>query len=98
MGDIKEFITVIPPFSLQQKYTEMVQKYERIRIQQKEAARQAEHLYQTLLHKAFQGELSLEEGEVLMPDVEIIKQRMPVLADVIEPVSTDAYQMALPLE
>jgi type I restriction enzyme S subunit len=28
-----------------------------LRVQQREAERQAEHLFQTLLHRAFQGEL-----------------------------------------
>jgi len=30
---------------------------ERLRIQQREAERQAEHLFQMLLHRAFRGEL-----------------------------------------
>lgn len=32
-------------------------KYDRIRAQQREATRQAEHLFQTTLHQAFRGEL-----------------------------------------
>jgi len=31
--------------------------YLRLRTQQREAGRQAEHLFQTLLHRAFRGEL-----------------------------------------
>ena len=31
------------------------QRYERLRTQQREAERQAEHLFQTLLHRAFRG-------------------------------------------
>jgi type I restriction enzyme S subunit len=47
----------VPPRKLQNKFAEIVQKYERVRRQQREATRQAEHLFQTLLHRAFRGEL-----------------------------------------
>lgn len=40
-----------------EKFAENVQKFERVRRQQREATRQAEHLFQTLLHRAFRGEL-----------------------------------------
>ncbi len=45
------------PLPLQEKFAAIVQKFERIRRQQREATRQAEHLFQTLLHRAFRGEL-----------------------------------------
>ncbi|GAC1462291.1 MAG: hypothetical protein NVSMB70_08820 [Chamaesiphon sp.] len=47
----------IPPLPLQEKFAQIVQKYERLRTQQREGDRQAEHLFQTILHRAFQGEL-----------------------------------------
>lgn len=47
----------MPPLPLQEKFAEIVQKFERVRRQQREATRQAEHLFQTLLHRAFRGEL-----------------------------------------
>ena len=47
----------LPPLPLQEKFAEIVQKFERVRRQQREATRQAEHLFQTLLHRAFRGEL-----------------------------------------
>jgi type I restriction enzyme, S subunit len=47
----------IPPIDLQKQFAQIVQKYDRIRTQQREAARQAEHLFQTTLHRAFSGEL-----------------------------------------
>jgi type I restriction enzyme S subunit len=34
-----------------------IHKFERLRTQQREAQRQAEHLFQTLLRRAFRGEL-----------------------------------------
>jgi type I restriction enzyme S subunit len=44
-------------FPLQQKFVQVVQKYERLRAQQRESARQGEHLFQSLLHRAFRGEI-----------------------------------------
>jgi type I restriction enzyme S subunit len=46
-----------PPLSLQQEFAHIVHKFERLRAQQREAERQAEHLFQTLLRRAFRGEL-----------------------------------------
>lgn len=54
---IKELESIVPPLPLQEKFAEIVQKFERVRRQQREATRQAEHLFQTLLHRAFRGEL-----------------------------------------
>lgn len=54
---VEEFQTLIPPLPLQEKFAAIVQKFERIRRQQREATRQAEHLFQTLLHRAFNGSL-----------------------------------------
>jgi len=54
---LKEFPMIVPPLPLQEKFAAIVQKFERIRRQQREATRQAEHLFQTLLHRAFSGQL-----------------------------------------
>lgn len=51
--DIRGFKIFTPPLMLQEKFACIVQRFERLRAQQREAARQAEHLFQTLLHKAF---------------------------------------------
>lgn len=48
----------LPPIALQEKFARIVQQYEHLRAQQREAERQTEHLFQTLLHKAFNGELN----------------------------------------
>jgi hypothetical protein len=45
------------PLSLQQQFAHIVHKFERLRAQQREAERQAEHLFQTLLHRVSSGEL-----------------------------------------
>lgn len=47
----------VPPLPLQQKFAALVERHERLRATQREALRQAEHLFQTLLHRAFNQEL-----------------------------------------
>jgi type I restriction enzyme, S subunit len=61
VGEIRNFTVPIPPLTLQEQYDYIVRRFERLRAQQLEAARQAEHLFQTLLHKAFRGELIEQE-------------------------------------
>lgn len=60
IGDIGELKIILPPLPLQQKFAHIVQQFERLRAQQREAERQAEHLFQTLLQRAFSGALSKE--------------------------------------
>jgi type I restriction enzyme S subunit len=48
----------VPKKHLQQQYAQVVKKYDRLRAQQQEGLRQAEHLFQTLLARAFRGALS----------------------------------------
>jgi type I restriction enzyme S subunit len=50
---IEELPCPIPPLPLQEKFSAIVRRFERLRAQQREAERQAEHLFQTLLHRAF---------------------------------------------
>jgi type I restriction enzyme S subunit len=50
-------VLVRPPLPLQQQFARIAHQFERLRAQQREAQRQAEHLFQTLLHRAFQGEV-----------------------------------------
>lgn len=47
----------IAPLPLQKKFVSIVQRFEPLRAQQREATRQADHLFQTLLHRAFRGDL-----------------------------------------
>jgi type I restriction enzyme S subunit len=56
--ELSEQSIPLPPLPLQEKFAQIVQKHERFRTQQREAERQAEHLFQTLLHRAFRGELT----------------------------------------
>jgi len=43
----------IPPITVQRKYQTVVHAYKQIHIQQNESLRQAEHLFQCLLHESF---------------------------------------------
>jgi type I restriction enzyme, S subunit len=53
----EEILVFKPPLPLQEKFAQIVQSFERLRAQQRESDRQAEHLFQTVLHRAFQGKL-----------------------------------------
>lgn len=53
---VKEFQILIPPLAAQQKFSLAVKKFERVHDQQREGLRQAEHLFETLLQRAFAGE------------------------------------------
>lgn len=50
---IGELPCPVPPLRLQQQFADLVRRFECLRAQQREAERQAEHLFQTLLHRAF---------------------------------------------
>ena len=43
----------LPSLGLQQRYAALVDRHERLRATQREALRQADHLFQALLHRAF---------------------------------------------
>lgn len=83
----------VPPLPLQQNFVQIIETHLRLQAQQREAARQAEHLFQTLLHQAFQGELTLEVED--MPDVAM--ETMRYKADITD-VDKAAYQMAFQME
>ena len=53
MGQLAVLPVPVPPLPLQQVFAGIVRRFERLRAQQREAERQAEHLFQTLLHRAF---------------------------------------------
>jgi type I restriction enzyme, S subunit len=53
---IREFRVPVPTLSQQQYFVNIVTQHERLRATQRESLRQAEHLFQTLLHRAFAQE------------------------------------------
>jgi type I restriction enzyme S subunit len=46
---------IVPPRSLQEKFESLVKQHSTVLVRQREALRQAEHLFQSLLHRTFQG-------------------------------------------
>ena len=50
---IEELKIPVPPLPLQTRFAELVARHERLRSVQRESLRQAEHLFQSLLHRAF---------------------------------------------
>ena len=44
-----------PPLAQQHDFAALVAQHERLRANQREALRQAEHLFKSLLHHAFNG-------------------------------------------
>lgn len=67
---LKSIRIMLPPLKVQEKFAQIAQKFERFRAQQREAERQAEHLFQTLLHQAFEGNVGLGVGIGRDGDVE----------------------------
>jgi type I restriction enzyme S subunit len=57
LGDVKELLIPIPQMSLQKQFAAMVIRYEHLRSLQRESLRQADHLFQSLLHEAFSPQL-----------------------------------------
>ena len=51
--DVLDFAFLLPPLPLQQRFADLVRGHERLRAAQRESLRQAEHLFQSLLHRAF---------------------------------------------
>ncbi len=54
--DVKGLMLRLPPLPLQQRFASLVERAERLRATQREALRQAEHLFSSLLHRAFNEE------------------------------------------
>jgi len=55
LGQFKEISVLVPPVQLQQKFACVVERVECLRALQREALRQTEHLFASLLHHAFSG-------------------------------------------
>jgi type I restriction enzyme S subunit len=53
IADLRDKRVIVPPLSHQKKYSSMAEQNNRLRVTYVEALRQAEHLFQTLLHQAF---------------------------------------------
>lgn len=58
-GKLEELVLIKPPLPLQQDFATLVERVEHLRAVQREALRQAEHLFASLLDRAFNGHRSL---------------------------------------
>lgn len=50
---LRELRCPVPPLPLQQKFAAQVERHERLRANQREALRQADHFFQSLLHRIY---------------------------------------------
>nr|WP_242053909.1 restriction endonuclease subunit S [Nostoc sp. FACHB-888] len=108
MNIIKDLVLPLPPLPFQQKFAQIAQKFERLRTQQREAERQAEHLFQTLLHRAFRGELTSsdfddeavsalsKEFDVKQPKPKSTVEVAEYLRTKVNQQETEAVQLTLP--
>ncbi|MBP6440811.1 MAG: restriction endonuclease subunit S [Caldilineaceae bacterium] len=63
MGQLATLEVPIPTLNIQKRFATVVQRFERINCQQEEALRQAEHLFQALLRRAFAEGVEHGSGE-----------------------------------
>jgi type I restriction enzyme S subunit len=57
MGRLRELIVPVPPLVTQQKFSQRVEQIHSIQSQQSIALEKAEAIFQSLLHRAFAGQL-----------------------------------------
>jgi type I restriction enzyme S subunit len=55
LGRLRKMPVFVPPLPLQQKFAALVERADHLRALQREASRQAEHLFTSLLDSAFSG-------------------------------------------
>jgi hypothetical protein len=65
-GALAELPIPLPPADTQKRFVSFVRQHERLRATYSEAARQADHLFQTLLHQAFS--LTVPPAARALPD------------------------------
>ena len=56
MTQLRATPVALPPLPMQHQFAKLVGRYERLRAVQRESLRQTEHLFQTLLNRAFNGQ------------------------------------------
>lgn len=68
-GIMKNFDVILPPLSLQQQFAEIVNKAEALKEKQKQSAQELENLFQSLMQKAFKGELKFSAPVYIFPSL-----------------------------
>lgn len=61
LEDFRQLNVMLPPLSLQQQFAEIVNKTEALKEKQKKSEQELENLFQSLMQRAFKGELDLTE-------------------------------------
>lgn len=64
LGQMKQIKIMLPPLSLQQKFTSVYEKIESLRQRQLESEKQIQQLVKSLTHKLFKGDIDLSKGEI----------------------------------
>ncbi len=54
---LRNFNIPLPPFELQQTFAKLVQKVEALKSKQQESTKELDNLFNSLMQKAFKGEL-----------------------------------------
>lgn len=62
---LKSFPVIIPPLPLQTQFAHIVEKTEALKAQYQSSLQELEHLYGSLSQRAFKGELSAKDAEML---------------------------------
>ena len=63
MGQLANLPVPVPPIHIQYKFASLVERHERLRARQREALRQADYLFQTLLRRALVREIGSAQKE-----------------------------------
>ena len=73
MDDFKKFNFIYPPIKLQTQFAQIAEKTEALKTQYQQSLQELENLYGSLSQKAFRGELSIKEDNLMMaaePNIE----------------------------
>jgi type I restriction enzyme S subunit len=57
VGDVKEFVAALPPLPLQKEFAARVSQIRAVQAEQSASRHRLDELFQSMLHRAFQGEL-----------------------------------------
>jgi type I restriction enzyme S subunit len=57
MSKIRKLKIPVPPVSIQQKFADLVQKVDKLKEKQRESEKELENLFNSLMQRAFKGEL-----------------------------------------
>lgn len=87
--DVKNIEIIIPPNNLQNQFAKIVEKVENLKKKHEESLKEIENLYQSLLQRAFKGELELDtlfniQIKLLKPNI-FEKAKQDAIKDKFDP-------------